>query len=1062
MGRRSLVSGSPRLTNDPVQPIIKGGTDSTTLMEVKETFGLLSKGMKNQPNGFLAVVGSYIPISTLGITDFSVGDTVDGPLSLKSGEVGTYTITNYDSQRTYNVTATEGSASLSGDKILYTPPSKVGVFGFSINGRVVGVNVSMQEPVITGPTTLTVNASGTYTITNYESARNYVVSSTMGSVTRNGATITYTAPSFTGNFGFTVDGKVVSVVINALPTPIVTGPNSLEVGKTGTYTITNYDSTRNYSLTATGGTVSRSGATITYTAPATANSYSFTVDDLRVNVTVVPLAEPTVSGPTSLEANKVGTYTITNFDSTRNYTVTAGSGTVSRSGATITYTAPSSTGMYGFTVDGKLVSVNIVPLAEPTVSGPTSMNAGTSSTFTITNYDSNRNYTVTAISGTVSRSGSAITYTAPTTEGSYGFTIDGKTVSVNVVIPKPTISGPTSLVVSTTGTYTITNYNSAFTYTLQSIDGTISRNGATIYYTAPSVAASSGFGFLVNGNIFDVAVTEAPVPEPTISGPSSLTANSSGTYTITNYDSSRTYNVTANGGSVTRSGNTITYTAPSTAGSYGFTVNTKVVNVTVTAITINTPSITSPVNGATGISGAPTITSSVFSVTGGSDTHYSSDWLVATDSGFSNIVRTVTDSTTLLTTISLTSPTPGTTYYVKVRYKGSTYGYSAWSNVSSFSTSAVTYPRTEQAKLVPIDPVQSISFGYSVSISGDGNTVIAGVPIYGNNGSRSGSVFIYTRSGGTWSQQAKLTASDGAADDQFGYSVSISGDGNTVIVGSPGDDDGDIGTGSAYIFIRNGSSWSQQAKLKANDAVMMDSFGHSVAISGDGNTVFVGAPFSEYDISNAQSGGGYIFIRSGFTWSLQYNFNMSGSEAKYGRFVSLSHDGSVAAIGNDAENFQDFAIFTRSGTTWTKIDLPFYGGAVAVSGDGGTIIGGVSSESSGVGAVYIHTRSGSIWTQHTKILGDSNSASEFGSSVSLSYDGKTAVIGAKNDSVAKGCIYIYQLENNVWLKRIKLQVSDPSDFDWFGCSVDISNDGSVIVSGAYSDDNNRGSAYIFV
>ena len=114
-----------------------------------------------------------------------------------------------------------------------------------------------------------------------------------------------------------------------------------------------------------------------------------------------------------------------------------------------------------------------------------------------------------------------------------------------------------------------------------------------------------------------------------------------------------------------------------------------------------------------------------------------------------------------------------------------------------------------------------------------GDTVVVGAYNDDDNGSESGSAYVFTRSGTTWTEQAKLTASDGAADDFFGISVAISGD--TVVIGAYADDDNGINSGSAYIYTRSGSTWTEQAKLMASDGVRIDQFGCSVAISGRHN-----------------------------------------------------------------------------------------------------------------------------------------------------------------------------------------------------------------------------------
>src|SRR5207248_1409745 len=142
---------------------------------------------------------------------------------------------------------------------------------------------------------------------------------------------------------------------------------------------------------------------------------------------------------------------------------------------------------------------------------------------------------------------------------------------------------------------------------------------------------------------------------------------------------------------------------------------------------------------------------------------------------------------------------------------------------------------TQQQELTASDGAAYDQFGYSVALSGDGNTALLGA--YGKNAAQ-GEADRVTRWGATWSQQQELTASDGAANDQFGYSVALSGDGNTALVGAVYKN---AYQGAAYAFTRSGATWSQQQELTASDGAANDRFGYSAALSGDGNTALLGA-----------------------------------------------------------------------------------------------------------------------------------------------------------------------------------------------------------------------------
>jgi hypothetical protein len=166
---------------------------------------------------------------------------------------------------------------------------------------------------------------------------------------------------------------------------------------------------------------------------------------------------------------------------------------------------------------------------------------------------------------------------------------------------------------------------------------------------------------------------------------------------------------------------------------------------------------------------------------------------------------------------------------------------------------------TQQAKLVASDGAAGDQFGFSVAL--DGDTVVIGAFRDDDKGSDSGSAYVFTRAGSGWTQQAKLVASDGAAGDQFGWSVAL--DGDTAVIGARLDDDKGIDSGSAYVFTRAGGAWTQQAKLVASDGAAGDQFGFSVALDGD--TAVIGA-FGDDD-NGSDSGSAYVFTRAGSGWS---------------------------------------------------------------------------------------------------------------------------------------------------------------------------------------------------
>ena len=250
---------------------------------------------------------------------------------------------------------------------------------------------------------------------------------------------------------------------------------------------------------------------------------------------------------------------------------------------------------------------------------------------------------------------------------------------------------------------------------------------------------------------------------------------------------------------------------------------------------------------------------------------------------------------------------------------------------------------SQEAKKVAADGAANDQFGFSVSISGDTAVIGAYLDDVGAN-SDQGSVYVFVRSGTAWSLQQQLTASDGAASDQFGYSVSISGD--TIVVGAPFDDVGANGDqGTAYVFVRSATgTWSQQQKLTASDGAADDWFGWSVAISGD--TAVVGVV--QDDVGFANQGSAYVFTRSGTAWSQQQQLLASDGAAsdQFGFSVSISGDTAViGAIFDDvgANPKQGSAyVFIRNGTAWSQHQKltdtagaadDLFGWSVSISGD---------------------------------------------------------------------------------------------------------------------------------
>jgi hypothetical protein len=352
-------------------------------------------------------------------------------------------------------------------------------------------------------------------------------------------------------------------------------------------------------------------------------------------------------------------------------------------------------------------------------------------------------------------------------------------------------------------------------------------------------------------------------------------------------------------------------------------------------------------------------------------------------------------------------------------------------------------------KLIASDGASDDNFGSSVSL--DGNTALVGAPGKANG---TGAAYLFVLSNETWTQQAKLTASDAASGDSFGWAVGVSGD--TALVAAPNKASG---TGTAYVFVLSGGVWSQQAELTASDGGTTAFFGYSVGISG--NTALVGA----YGYTN-NSGAAYVFVNNGGTWSQQQKLTASdgASNDQFGRAVSIS--GNTALVGARFHANSGAAyVFTSSGGTWTQqAELTAsdrgqqdqFGFAVSVGGN--TALVGAPGKTSFTGAAYLFTSSGGTWTQQQELTA-SNAASgdDFGWSVSVS--GNTALVGAPDKVTFTGAAYVFSNDGGTWTQQVELTASGGMQFDQFGYSVSIS--GNTIIAGAPFKTNEAGAVYAY-
>ncbi len=388
-------------------------------------------------------------------------------------------------------------------------------------------------------------------------------------------------------------------------------------------------------------------------------------------------------------------------------------------------------------------------------------------------------------------------------------------------------------------------------------------------------------------------------------------------------------------------------------------------------------------------------------------------------------------------------------------------GTIAGANVTNVTVACASGP----SKLAASDGAANDDYGGSVSVSGNGTTVVVGSTgsTVGANAYQ-GSAYVYIWSGSAWTE-TKLVASDGAASNQFGCSVAISSDGSTVVVGTNG-------PGKVYVYKWSGSAWVE-TKLTASDGKQI---GDSVAVSSDGTTVVAAA--STDDIVAVDQGSVYVFKWSGSAWTETKLVASDGAAYDYlggsADSLSVSSDGNTVVAGSESDDIGANAsqgsayIFKWNGSAWAETKLTasdgtandYYGESVDISTDGLTVVVGAPNANKGV--VYIYKFSGSSWGETKLIASDEATKvnSSFGNYVSVSSDGQSLAVGDNSDgSFYQGSAYVYKWNGSAWIET-KLTAADGAASDYYGQSVAISSDGSTVAVGAKQNANN-GAAYVY-
>lgn len=310
-----------------------------------------------------------------------------------------------------------------------------------------------------------------------------------------------------------------------------------------------------------------------------------------------------------------------------------------------------------------------------------------------------------------------------------------------------------------------------------------------------------------------------------------------------------------------------------------------------------------------------------------------------------------------------------------------------------------------QAQVLTVSDIDHAQVGFSVAVSADGNTIVAGAEGSG------GRVYVFTRSDGAWTQTAEFSSPGGGFE--FGSAVAISADGDTIAVG---DDTVDSSEGAVYLYTQTADGWSGPATLTAPDGGRDDFFGIAVSLSDDGTEIAVGA-------EGKNDGTVYTFTGQDGTWAQTAELTEPDPSAadRYARTVALSGDGSTLVVGAPDNGTGIAYAYRQSGGTWGQPqvlqasgekDFPSDASSLAVSDDGSVIVLGLPSRNLFSGAAAVFTATSSGFTQSATLVPSESAGDTLGagSSVSVSGDGTTVLLGAPDvtDSFPQGAGFIYR------------------------------------------------------
>ena len=362
----------------------------------------------------------------------------------------------------------------------------------------------------------------------------------------------------------------------------------------------------------------------------------------------------------------------------------------------------------------------------------------------------------------------------------------------------------------------------------------------------------------------------------------------------------------------------------------------------------------------------------------------------------------------------------------------------------------------QQQELQASDGMPVDFLGWTVSLTADGHTALVGAP-----GRTVGAAYVFVEHGGKWSQKQVLESPEGSAADSYGWSVSLSGDGTTALVGAYS---GNGGNGIVYSYALKGGRYVLDSHITAPDAAYGDEFGYAVSLSALGNVALVGSPDH-----NGFQGAAYVFVHRGGSWHQlrEYQDPVALGEA-YGASVSEAADGLAGVVGAPFANLAQGAayVFSELGSSQQTLvgdpaAQPFlFGLTVSIDGLGNRVLVGSPSANLGDGAAFVYDKSASGWNESQELVqSDPSGADLFGYSVALDYPGNVALIGAMERNGTDGAAYTFAGNGTLTQQRELTEPTASGQGDEYGFSVAVNALGTELLIGAPYANNAQGAAW---